>query len=407
MFFLVIFLCLFNYFFFFIFLFLFVLYGFLDISWSGGFFFFDSLSYVILSFMSVFVMGFVDLVEFAKGLVFYVYMVIFFSVCFFFSGSLLMMYVFYELTVIFILFSVLGYGYQVEKISACYYLVFYTLFFSFPFLFLYNFLSFFFNFVYFDFFMSYEFVFFLSLCFLVKFPIYFLHVWLPKVHVESPTSVSMVLAGVMLKLGGVGIYRICKSMNFFGLEVWFFISLLGMIIGSFVCIFQVDLKSLVAYSSICHMNFVLLSQVSMVYYGKSMSLVMMVSHGYISVMLFYFVGEFYHYFGSRLIYYLRGCFNLSIIFCLFFCLGLMSNFSFPLSVSFFSEYIMLNYCISIFYFFIIFLFFYYLVSFYYSLYVLVCSIVGSSLVFMEDIRFLVSMPLLLVVYNFFWFVFVI
>lgn len=81
---------------------------------------------------------------------------------------------------------------------------------------------------------------------------------------------------------------------------------------------QSDCKSLAAYSSICHMGFVLLSEVSMICYGKSMALVMMLAHGYTSVLMFYFIGEFYHVAGSRLIYYLRGCFNVRLIFCLFF-----------------------------------------------------------------------------------------
>ncbi|MCV3769876.1 MAG: proton-conducting transporter membrane subunit, partial [Wolbachia pipientis] len=87
------------------------------------------------------------------------------------------------------------------------------------------------------------------------------------------------------------------------------------------------------------MGFVLLSEVSMICYGKSMALVMMLAHGYTSVLMFYFIGEFYHVAGSRLIYYLRGCFNVRLIFCFFFCLTMVSNFGFPVSVNFFSEYV--------------------------------------------------------------------
>nr|UYF12889.1 NADH dehydrogenase subunit 4 [Onchocerca lupi] len=407
LFFFVVLLFFFSPFLFFIFFMFFVLFGFLDYSWCGCLFFFDSFNFVFLSFMSVFVMGFICVSEVLGSLVFYSCLVVFFSICFFYSGSFLMLYVFYELTMVPVLFCLLGYGRQVEKVSACYYLIFYTLFFGMPYLFLYSNVFFFLNFVYYEFFVSYEFIFLLSLCFLVKFPVYFFHVWLPKVHVEAPTSTSMILAGVMLKLGGAGVYRISKSLNFFGFELLLFFSLVSMVFCSFICVVQSDCKSLAAYSSICHMGFVLLSEVSMVYYGKSMALVMMLSHGYTSVLMFYFIGEFYHIANSRLIYYLRGYFNVSMLFCLMFCLTMVSNFGFPVSMSFFSEYLMLNFFSSIFYLSFLFLFFYYLVSFYYSIYMLVCFFIGCKVSFVCDGRSVVCLPLVFMMYNFFWFVFVI
>nr|YP_011001039.1 NADH dehydrogenase subunit 4 [Mastophorus muris]WPN85875.1 NADH dehydrogenase subunit 4 [Mastophorus muris] len=395
-----------SFLFFFVF-FCFVFFGWLDCSWGGGMFFFDSMNFVFLSFMSVMVLGFIGLSELCVSLVFLSSLVVFFSVLFFFSGNMLLLYVFYELTMIPILFCLLGFGRQVEKISACYYLIFYTLFFGLPYLFFYSHVFCFFSFVYYDFFMSFESMLFLSLCFLVKFPIYFFHIWLPKAHVEAPTSTSMVLAGIMLKLGSVGVYRIGKSLNFVGLEFWIFLSLLSMVICSFICLVQSDSKSLAAYSSICHMGFVLLSEVCMVYYGKSMALVMMLAHGYTSVLMFYFIGEFFHISNSRLIYYLRGYFNLSLLACLFFCLVMMSNFSFPSAISFFSEYVMLNFFNSVFCFGFTLLLFYYLISFYYSVYILVGFMVGRSFGVMFECRFLFCLPLVFMMYNFFWFVFVI
>lgn len=313
----------------------------------GCFFFFDSYNFIFLSFISVFVLGFICVSELLGGLVYYSCFIVFFRVCFFYSGNFFMFYVFYELTMIPVLFCLLGYGRQVEKVRACYYLIFYTLFFGMPYLFLCSRVFCFINFVYYDFFVSYEFVFLISLCFLVKFPVYFIHVWLPKVHVEAPTSTRIILAGVILKLGGCGVYRISKSMRFFGIEFFFYFSLIRMVFCSFICMFQSDCKCLAAYSSICHMGFVLLSDLSMVYYGKSMALVMMLAHGYTSVLMFYFIGEIYHISNSRLIYYLRGYFNASGLFCFIFCLTMLSNFSFPVSISFFSEYLMLNWYVSV------------------------------------------------------------
>nr|YP_009127941.1 NADH dehydrogenase subunit 4 [Gongylonema pulchrum]AIY56395.1 NADH dehydrogenase subunit 4 [Gongylonema pulchrum] len=397
----------FDFFYFFLFFFFLLIFGIVDFSWSGCVFFFDSLNFLFLSFMSVLVLGYIGFSESSFSLIFYSYLVIFFSVLFFFSNNMIFLYVFYELTMIPILFCLLGFGRQVEKIGACYYLIFYTLFFGLPYLFFYSHLIFFFNFVYYDFFMTYESMLFLSFCFLVKFPVYFFHLWLPKAHVEAPTSTSMVLAGVMLKLGGVGMYRMMMGSGFFGLEVWLFLSFFSMVFCSFICMLQSDSKSLAAYSSICHMGFVLLSEMCMVYYGKSMALVMMLAHGYTSVLMFYFIGEFFHVSGSRLIYYFRGFFNCNLLFSLFFCLVMMSNFSFPSAISFFSEYVMLNFFSSICFFGFIFLFFYYMISFFYSVYIMVCFLLGKGGVEVFEGRFVFCLPLIFMMYNFFWFGFVI
>nr|QXT44860.1 NADH dehydrogenase subunit 4 [Crassicauda sp. Ningbo-2019]WHL46731.1 NADH dehydrogenase subunit 4 [Crassicauda magna] len=391
-----------DFFFFFFFFVVLVFFGLFDYFWSGGIFFYDSLNYVLISFMSVFLMGFIFFSESSISLNFYVLLVIFFSILFFFSNSVVFFYVFYELTLIPVIFALLGYGRQVEKISACYYLVFYTLFFGMPFLFVISYFSYFFVFVYFDFLVAYELMFFLSLCFLVKFPVYLLHLWLPKAHVEASTSISMLLAGVMLKLGGVGVYRFCKSLNFLCLEFWLLLSFLGMIFCSFICLMQSDGKSLAAYSSICHMGFVLLSEVCMVIYGKSMGLLMMLSHGYTSALMFYLIGEYYHCSGSRLVYYMRGFFNGNLMMILIFCLVMMSNFSFPPSLSFFSEYVLMNFFLSVFVFGFFLLMLYYLASFYYSIYLLVCLFFGYCNFFFFEGRMFFCLPIVFMMFNFFW-----
>lgn len=211
----------------------------------------------------------------------------------------------------------------------------------------------------------------------------------------------MLLAGIMLKLGGVGIYRISKSLNYFGLEFLFLFSLISIVFSSFICIIQSDCKSLAAYSSICHMGFVLLSEIRMVYYGKSMALVIILAHGYTSVLIFYFIGEFYHNSNSRLLYYFCGYFNISILFSFIFCFTIISNFGFPFSISFFSEYLMLNYCRSVFYFIVFFLFLYYLVSFYYSIYIMICFLIGLKFNFVFENRFIICLPVIIMIYNFF------
>ncbi|VDM99696.1 unnamed protein product [Thelazia callipaeda] len=127
----------------------------------------------------------------------------------------------------------------------------------------------------------------------------------------------------MLKSGVAGIYRLSKSLGFFGIEFFLFLSFLSLVVCSFICMSQSDCKCLAAYSSMCHMGFVVFSEIFNVW----MSLVVMLAHGYTSVIIFNFIEQLYHLCGSRLVYYLRGYFNLNFV--------IMSNFSFPSKGRFF------------------------------------------------------------------------
>jgi len=118
-----------------------------------------------------------------------------------------------------ILLMILGYGAQIEKIRSSYYLMFYATFCSFPFLFVYFYYESTLAFAYFESNVSWELGFLLTLCFIIKFPVYFLHLWLPKAHVEASTSARMLLAGLLLKLGTVGFLRIIKSYSLLHLNI--------------------------------------------------------------------------------------------------------------------------------------------------------------------------------------------
>jgi NADH:ubiquinone oxidoreductase subunit 4 (subunit M) len=242
------------------------------------------------------------------------------SYYFFFVTNFFFFYVFFELSLIPIILMVLGYGIQIEKVNSLNYLIFYSMLTSFPFLLAYLRLDLEFILVYMDFVISEEVLLFFILGFLIKFPIYFLHYWLPKVHVESPTCGRILLAGLLLKFGTLGFVRFLGSIIYINYLLIVYVALLGMLVCRLVCIFQRDSKSLVAYSSIVHMRFLFLMLLFFSLIRKAAAVLMMLAHGYISVVIFYLVGEFFHINMTRLIYYCNRIFRRRIFICLTFSL---------------------------------------------------------------------------------------
>nr|QAX91267.1 NADH dehydrogenase subunit 4 [Parrhinotermes sp. A MW-2019] len=224
------------------------------------------------------------------------------------SINLLSFYVFFESSLIPTLFLILGWGYQPERVQAGIYLLFYTLLASLPLLigilFVYYSLGSLCLFLFFDSQVSGSWIFYICmvLAFLVSMPMFLVHLWLPSAHVEAPVSGSMILAGVLLKLGGYGLFRVFPLLvsSFFGFSfIWVVISLVGGIFVSLYCMRQTDLKSLIAYSSVAHMGLVIGGIMIFNYWGACSSFALMVAHGLCSSGLFCLSNISYERLGSR------------------------------------------------------------------------------------------------------------
>lgn len=176
-------------------------------------------------------------------------------------------YFYFEASLVPTLLIILGYGYQPERLQAGLYFVFYTIFASLPLLFLilaiYRGRGGLLIVPWVEEFASYRIYLggmVIVLAFLVKIPIFIVHLWLPKAHVEAPVAGSMVLAGVLLKLGGYGLGRVGVVLSGVLRSVGVYLvglSLVGMLVVGFICCQINDLKALVAYSSVVHMGLLL------------------------------------------------------------------------------------------------------------------------------------------------------
>nr|AZL93187.1 NADH dehydrogenase subunit 4 [Diapriidae sp. ZJUH_2016010] len=273
----------------------------------------------------------------------------------FYSMNYLMFYLFFESSLIPTILLIIGWGMQPERIKAGYYMFLYTMFSSLPLLLMIFILKeYFFSLNYLillnkNININYElmFYFFMIFSFMVKLPIFLFHLWLPKAHVEAPLVGSMILAGVMLKLGSYGLIRsMIMMMNLsmkFNLYM-FILSLWGGLILSLICFMQIDLKMLVAYSSIVHMSIMLMGMLTLNMSGYMGSYLLMISHGICSSGLFYLVNLNYLRLNSRLFIFNKGMIMLMPNLSLWWFLMCVMNMSSPFSLNLFSE-IMILMCL--------------------------------------------------------------
>nr|YP_010464270.1 NADH dehydrogenase subunit 4 [Lagria rufipennis]UUL71647.1 NADH dehydrogenase subunit 4 [Lagria rufipennis] len=273
-------------------------------------------------------------------------LMIFLFLCFS-SLNMFLFYIFFEASLIPTLILIMGWGYQPERLQAGMYLLFYTLFASLPMMislfFCYN--NFFsMNLFFFSQINSVLLYVLINLVFFVKIPMYFIHLWLPKAHVEAPVSGSMILAGVMLKLGGYGLLRFMimfLKINFLN-SIFIGISMMGSLMVSILCLRQSDMKSLIAYSSIGHMAIVLSGILSLNSWGFSGSLIMMIGHGLCSSGLFCLANINYERVLSRSLYLNKGMLNLIPKLSMIWFLLICSNMAAPPSLNLLGEIYLIN-----------------------------------------------------------------
>lgn len=181
--------------------------------------------------------------------------------------------------------------------------------------------------------------------FAVKVPMFPFHIWLPEAHVEAPTVGSVILAGVLLKMGSYGMFRFviplfCEATYFFVPLIYTF-CVLGIVYTCLTTIRQIDLKKIIAYSSISHMSFVLLGLFSTSPVGIVGSLFLMLSHGIVSSGLFFCIGCLYDRYKTRILRYYSGLVNVMPLFGFAFFFLILSNISFPGTSSFVGEFMIL------------------------------------------------------------------
>jgi len=274
------------------------------------------------------------------------------------SSSILIFYIFFEASLIPTLLLVLGWGYQPERIQASMYLILYTVTASLPLLIS---LTTIFKasghlrilLPYWNIFPSHQITliwWLISiLAFLVKTPIYLTHLWLPKAHVEAPVAGSIILAGLLLKLGSYGLLRLASK--FFLLRklsspLVIRVCLIGGVITRFICIRQTDVKALIAYSSVAHIGLATAGIISNTTWGWQGAFIILISHGLCSSCIFALANITYETVGSRGIYLTKGMLSLfpSITFW-WFCFS-ACNIAAPPSINLAGEIILISSSIS-------------------------------------------------------------
>lgn len=184
-----------------------------------------------------------------------------------------------------------------------------------------------------------------ALAFAIKVPMFPFHTWLPDAHVEAPTAGSVILAGVLLKMGTYGFLRFCLPLfpNAFidFVPLFSVLAIIGIIYGALVCVRQEDVKSLVAFSSVSHLGFVMLGLFTLNLQGIEGGILQMINHGISTGALFLIVGMIYERRHTRLIADFGGLSKKIPIFAAFFMIVTLSSIGLPGTNGFVGEFLII------------------------------------------------------------------
>ncbi len=325
----------------------------LNISFSFGI---DGLSlcfFILTTFLVFLCVLFLSTEKFLIYFLLHLFLIEFFLLFIFSTLDLFLFYIFFEAILIPMFLLISTWGSRERKVWAAFLLFFYTLcgsiFFLLGIFYLYL-LTGTFNLEYLlHYSLSFEEQYWLWLAFFFSFaskiPLFPLHIWLPEAHVEAPTIGSVLLAGILLKLGVYGFIRIslplCPLASEFFTPLIYMLGGLGIIYSSFAALCQMDLKRIIAYSSVAHMNLIVLGLFCFNIIGIEGAIFQSISHGFISSALFFLIGILYNRYHTRLLFYYGGLVQLMPLYSFFFLFFILANIAFPGTSSFVGEFLIL------------------------------------------------------------------
>ena len=338
-----------------------------------------------------------------------IFLILFLS---FSTNNLFIFFIFFESSLIPIFRIIIIWGYQPERLQASLYLIIYTISASLPLLliifFIYKFNIhlniFIYNWIFPKSYFSNFFWVIILIAFLVKLPIFIFHLWLPKAHVEAPVAGSIILAGVLLKLGRYGVLRLSELFQFINKFISIIlipVCLIGRTIINIICLRQTDLKALIAYSSVRHIAILLGGTLTSSSWGWIGIIILIIAHGLTSSALFYIINILYLSFNTRRIFLIKGMLIIFPIFSFWWLIINIFNIRIPPSINFLREIIIFSSLIPISSFLLIFIRTTIFFSAAYSFYIYSSSQHGNFLSYLNNINSIPSISFISIILHFF------